>query len=596
MRKFYLRYENCIWTLLMVIVNAALMGSVFDFYFDLNDDTMMNDIMSGIYSGTPDGHNMQTLYILGAFIGFGYRLCRAVPWYGLFLCSCQFFCCYLVGVRLTGLLLSRRAKAGALFLVSLFQWSIALSHFVNIQYTVTCAMMSAAAIFWFATTPKGLSVKQFVRGNIPAVILVVLAYQLRTEMLLLTLPFVGLAGLFRWAAEGKILTKDNFSKYGIILGVMLFGMLLSRCIDFAAYGSEEWKDFLRFFEARTTVYDYYLQVVTQDDYSGLLSEAGVTLSQQALLRNYNFGLDESIDTELLAKTAEHAAETIGGSRDWADLFGDVLREYRYRMFRGGRDAPYNIIVLWAYAAVLLTGFLFRKEEQTKAGRYAFLWQAVLLFAVRSAVWIFIMVRGRDPERITHSLYLVEFALLAALLVQSLLKLHERKTGCGVIRGLLILFLMICAGALGAGVTDTLGNQRYRAAVNKGWEDIDEYCRSHSDNFYFEDVYSTVSFSQKIFGKIPTEPANYDIMGGWMCKSPLYHEKLAHYGISSMEEALPDSDNVFFIMSDTEMKEQGFDWIRDHYAAKNMIVAVERTDRINENYAVYRVIKREEGSQ
>ncbi len=82
----------------------------------------------------------------------------------------------------------------------------------------------------------------------------------------------------------------------------------------------------------------------------------------------------------------------------------------------------------------------------------------------------------------------------------------------------------------------------------------------------------------------------------MCKSPLYHEKLAHYGISSMEEALPDSDNVFFIMSDTEVEEQGFDWITGHYAAKNMIVTVERTDRINENYAVYRVIRREEGSQ
>ena len=55
------KYENCILTFVVVALNIAMMGICFDFYYDLNDDTMMKDIMSGVYSGMPDGHNMQTL-------------------------------------------------------------------------------------------------------------------------------------------------------------------------------------------------------------------------------------------------------------------------------------------------------------------------------------------------------------------------------------------------------------------------------------------------------------------------------------------------------------------------------------------------------
>ena len=40
------RYENCILTLFVVLANVIVMGVFFDFYYDLNDDTMMLDIMS----------------------------------------------------------------------------------------------------------------------------------------------------------------------------------------------------------------------------------------------------------------------------------------------------------------------------------------------------------------------------------------------------------------------------------------------------------------------------------------------------------------------------------------------------------------------
>ncbi len=575
---FYKKHENCILALGVVLLNVVIMAVCFDFYYDLNDDTLMKDIMAGIYSKTPEGRNMQTLYILGAVIGLGYRLCREIPWYGLFLCLCQFGCFFLVGKRLAGFFEKLSGKLAALAGLSLLQWGVMLPHLVNIQYTITCAILSATAIFLFLTTEENLTTAQFLRKNIPSIVLVVLAYQLRTEMLLLTLPFVGLAGLCRWSFEKPVFTRQNWQKYGVVVGAILAGMLLSRSLDFWAYGSESWKDFQQYFDARTTVYDFYPEVITQDSYGTDLEKLGVTPQQQTLLRNYNFGLDDKIDTQLLTRVADYATETVGGARDWKAILRQQLWRYGYRTFHS-EDAPYNLLVLLAYALLVYLGI---------RRRHALLWQTALLAGGRSLIWMYILMRGREPERITHSLYLVEFALQAALLFMTLYRENKKDS---ILRGFATLFLLVLCLSVGNQITTVRQNQDWREQTNRNWSDIDSYCKAHKENYYLEDVYSTVSFSEKIFDGNGAEFTNYDMLGGWICKSPLYEQKLAAYGITSVAEALIQKDNVLLIMSNVEAEGQGFDWLTAYYAAENIPVSVEQEDVINENYSVYRIVSR-----
>ena len=94
----------------------------------------------------------------------------------------------------------------------------------------------------------------------------------------------------------------------------------------------------------------------------------------------------------------------------------------------------------------------------------------------------------------------------------------------------------------------------------------------------------------MFTNVNSTLANYDILGGWMCKSPLYQAKLKQYHIDSAADALLYQDNVYLIMSDTEAAGQGFDWLTDYYADRGITVSVELSDRINDNYAVYEVIE------
>lgn len=604
-RERWKRYENCMIALMTMLVNAVFLSVRYDFYYDLNDDVFMRDIMAGAYTGTPDGHNVQTLYILGAFISLFYKIYRAFPWYGVFLFLCQMGSLYLIGVRLLGFCGKVSAKAGCMAVFTLFLWGMVLPHMVILHYTFISAVLAASAIFLFITTPKGLTSGQFIVRNIPSVLLAVLAYQLRTEMLLLLFPLIGLAGLFRWSDEDKFFQKENYMKYGIVLFCVVFGMLGSRAIDFAAYGSEDWKEYLVFFDKRTEVYDYHLDVVTSGEHEEFLSSVGLNAAQQELLSNYNFGLDESIDARLMSRIADYAGED-------TDYAGVVFKQARYYLYRTlhAEDAPYNVLVLFLYGCIVFTGGCIALTEKERRGKWSFLWKILLLGACRTALWMFILIKGRYPERITHSLYFAEAVLLFGMLCMQLAgwrqtekSVHEKKRdssadgiggkgrklpdagkrAAGVIG---VLLGLLCVYHLPQNIGRTAAEAEKREDSYVNCQEIARYCKAHPDNFYFKDVYSTVGLTRKVFVDEDNSLANHDIMGGWLCKSPLYDEKLGKFGIGTMEEGLSDMDNVYFMT----LKEDSTDWLAAYYAGKEIAVSIEQVDLIADTYAVYRLIR------
>lgn len=565
---------NYIIVAVTILVNIAALSIFFDFYYDLNDDFFMRDIMSGAYTGAPDGHNIQTLYVLGAFISLFYRLCRPLPWYGLFLLLCQMGSLYAVGVRLLRFCHSLFAKAGCMVLLTLFIWGMILPHMTALHYTFISAILAASALILFLTTPKGLSMKQFLIWNIPSVLLVILAYQLRTEMLLLLFPFIGLAGLFRWVEEEKFFQKENYARYGVVLGCILCGMLISRLIDFAAYGSGEWKQFLTFFNKRTEVYDYHLEILTNGEHGEYLCSIGLNDAQQELLSNYNFGLDESIDAELMSEIAAYAS----ADSDYFDDIPGIVRTYIYRTLH--EDVPYNRLVIALYFCVVLAGMYAAFAKRDGGRRWSFLWELALIGIVRTALWMFILIRGRYPERITHSLYVAEAALLSGMLCIRLVKENRRK----ITMVILALLGILCLYHVPHSVQRAMTEDARKGISYVDSVEIARYCKAHPDNFYFMDVYSTVSHSQKIFQDVDNSLANHDIMGGWLCKSPLYDEKLGKFSIKTMEEGLLRQDSVYFVAS----RDSDIGWLAAYYAGKGISVSVEEADRIGEAYMVYRI--------
>lgn len=642
------RYKNCILALAVMGASALLMSLFFDFYFDMNDDTMMRDIMSGVYSGYPSGHNMQTLYPLGVLIALCYRIYGSFPWYGAFLFLCQFGCFFLVGARLCTLadifceqqhrddIVGGAAGIGAgggaeyggtmgrrftgkllcLLLLVCFQWGIWMTHMVNTQYTITSGMLVGAAVFLFLTIPEGpllgkdttpLSVKAFLMRSLPALLLVLLAFHLRSEMALLTLPFLGLSGLFCWWEERPVFEKKTLKKYGGLFLLLLAGMGLSLAADSLAYGGE-WRTFRQFFNDRTTIYDFYPEVLTEEAFDADLEKLGVSFGAQILLTNYNFGLDEGIDAQMLSDVASYAKEHVGGAKDWAAVFMEKLRYYCYRNLHGG-DAPYNLLVILGYGANIILAVILMRRDVRKLIPAAI--RLCLVFFMRSALWMFVLMRGRDPERITHPLYLVEFCLLAGMFLSYLwremayaaaaapetadLRRGNFAAGRNILRSAAAALFLLSAWGLWRGFPAVQADQARRQEINREWEAIDAYCRAHPDTFYFEDVYSTVAFSGKLLECRDNTLANYDIAGGWMCKSPLYQKKLAVFGIEEAADALAEG-KAGFIMSHEEESLRGLSWMEVPYMEKGMAVYIEEYEEISENYGAYRVIPVSETGQ
>ena len=97
MKKISLR-SNFIYSFVLVLVAILFMGYVGDYFFDLNDDVFIKDLISGAYTGSPEACNMQLLYPLSLVVSLFYRVARGFDWYGIFLCSVQYLCVFLISM------------------------------------------------------------------------------------------------------------------------------------------------------------------------------------------------------------------------------------------------------------------------------------------------------------------------------------------------------------------------------------------------------------------------------------------------------------------------------------------------------------------
>ncbi len=570
--------ERCLFVLLPIFLMMVVIGYFFDCYYDLNDDVLMKDIIAGIHSGAPSGYNIQMLFPISFAVSLFYRLVPALPWYGIFLCACHLLCFALVLVRLNERISDKRRKvlvevAFGTVILAAYLWEA-----VFMQYTVICTLLAATAAFWLSTTKEDLSVSAFLKSNIVSILLVILAFYIRTEMLLLVAPFLAVTGLLTWSREKKWNSSESLKKYLGMMGLIIVGMAAGYLVHIVAYGSSEWKEFQRFFDARTEVYDFYYEPPKYDENVEFYNSIGMTNSEYQLLLNYNFGLDDKMDATLMEKIQNYA-DSQNIDQISAGRIIRACKDYYYLTVRTS-ELPWNFFVLLAYA-ILLVLVLYNHNK-------TYIWKIPALILFRSVPWMYIAYRGRAPERITHSLFLIELLILFSLLM-----LEIRKNKKGVQVGVLLVFMLAALSFLPTSVSKVQAEQIRREQVNLGIQSIQEYCKKHKELYYFIDVYSTVDYSEKAFEDVDNSMRNYDILGGWACKSPVSKQALATYGIKSQADALLLGKAEFIAT-----KASNVEWMKEYYKDQGILVTIETVDQImvpeNEGFLVYKLSETKEG--
>lgn len=583
---------NFIISLAPVAILAVIFGVFFDYYYELNDDVLMKDILSGMYDGVPNGHNIQMLWPLSAFVALLYRLCNCGCWYGLMLLLFQYGSLIIINYNLTKRIDSIVKKIMTAVSVTILLASHMIFHMTIIQYTVTVSMMAGAAISILATTDEGKSPREFLKSNIPTIVILVLGFMLRSEMMLLMMPFVCAAAVFKWSFNKKLFDKTTVLGYLCTFFVIAGFFMISLSADKLAYSSEEWSKFVDLFDARTELYDYQVPPAYEGN-EKFYDELGFTQEEAVLFENYNYGIDTKVDNDIMWQVADYAGSINENSRSTTAKLSEKLKIYVYEFTHiwntPGSDYPWNIVAIGLY--ILCTIIIVLNKD------YFGIWRLIALFAGRSAIWLYMLMGERTPKRITDSLYFVETVTLIFLFMMCLestktkesttennkvpVKIAKQKAGIMIFSELAALILGIVY--LCQAVPNLKYEQALKEEANGPYLEFYEYARNNPDNFYLMDTYSSVAYSEKMFDKAATvDKSNSNTLGGWAALSPIENDKLVTHGISNMSEGLLQNDVYFVKKADIDDI-----WLGDFYAAmgKNVDIKLEDTVSSFEIYSV-----------
>ncbi len=544
-RKVHGKYVNIAVAMMVTAILFFILGICSDIVYCLNDDLMIQSILSGRYSGVPSGKAVYLSEPLSSLLAFLYTVLPSLPWLGLFLAGCYAICFFLAlyaaldrltkDAEFTG----KRRIIGigcvCVFGISVF-YGFFLSQFLMIHYTVAASVVGGTAIYLFLMSDESREWKTVLKSTWIPVVLLLFCYLIRTKVFFMVLPFLAVAGLYR------ILRTKSFVPYLIPLSVLGAGILLLMLVGRLCYKDAAWREYLEYNDARTELYDYG-KIWEEEEAAEYYAGQGYTPEEMAIYREYNVLLNEALTAEDYRKIAAYGGLRPEGQRTLLQKIREGFWLYRHRMFGKTEDYPYNIVSIAFYimAALAMIGVKDKKS----------LWMIVLLGVVRSCLWVYLLAEGRYPERITVSLYLIEFFVLLAMMTDALRKMLSigsivNRIGAAL-AGICFLILVLETGY--QVLPEALGERARQLETNKEEGRVFDLMRSHPENLYLLDVYAVVYHTEYAVRDYDGAYENYLLLGGWAAGSPLVTEKLDGWGYRSAFDALERGENVYLVLKD-----------------------------------------------
>lgn len=490
--------------------------------FYLNDDVTMRSILSGAYTGTPDGHAVYMQYPLTGILALLYKMIGFVPWLELFFTLCIAICMVLLAKQF------KQPIVGMLAAIALF-----VPFCLYMHYTLVAALIAGTAIFLLSMGKR----------NAWSIVLLLLAYMIRSQIGLLCLPFAAGAMVWQVVVLPKYEWKREIAAWLKYCAILLCSIVLCLMINSLCYSSSEWKSYQAYNDSRTLLYDY-TDFLSTDAYGENYASYGMTADEYLILSSYNTMLDANIDEEKMQAVAEAVSNGMQQETGFAQKLKECILKY-YTQIRYS-DAPYNYFWVAAYL-LLAAGFVFSKKRRQ-------LLLLGILGAGRSGIWMYLIWRGRFPERVSLSLYIME---LLFLLGMSIWLVRDIKCSKELVKNIctvgIILFLM---GLCFYQWKDTTDKVQYQATVQRQWNMLKDYCEESPEKLYLVDVFSAVEYAGMQYEE---DAENIMLMGGWMSASPLAEERFTKLGAEDAAEALVYQDNVSLIAE----KDADMSWLEKY---------------------------------
>lgn len=496
-----------------VIVLAAVTCMLMPLNYNVNDDVELEGILSGMYTGTPDGHAVYIQAVLAYPLSWLYRAFPSWNWYGILLCGLQWLGLALVMDRADDCVVDPVNRILILGNIVLAFFIAVWENYVSLTYTTAAGILLATTMFWYLAGGSGLWT-QFVTA---ALLLTGLA--LRVQFLPMLLPLGGVCWCLKVYREGI----RKLWRFPAILGA---GLLLMFVCQRLAYGSEEWQEFLEFNAARTEVYDY-TGVPSYETDREFYDSRGISVQVFEALDIYDLTGRPEITTELLRSVADYQNE-----RQDLPALEDMKQAGKASVLSFFKDqygeslSPLNI-----FTALLWLGFLATGIRRKK---YACLFTGLGVILLMGAMWFYLAWQGRLLYRVLFVMQLLMVTIGAGL---------WRYAGKGIFPSRMTRrYFLSAVFALMLIPAFLTWPKCYARAAEAGIQNEDRnvletYFYEHPEQFYLVTTPLVAPVSDSVIFRTNRHPANYAELGGWLVRSPLYKKRLKRAGITDIRQML-----------------------------------------------------------
>lgn len=536
MKKKYLPFFSILPAFLWIVLIYYETGIL----FETNDDRYISEILSGALTGTPEAHTTYVNYLLCLPLAFLYRITENIAWYGILLVAIQVLC---HSILFYAFYTKWRLYSLPLFLGVLFS-DLYIAGLL--QYTSTAALLAVTGyvvLLMLSDSRKKYGVFFLCE---------LFAFLLRYQAMLMIQPLGLLTFLgIEYAKKDLVLRdigtsnssffKKNLRHILMPIIALLLTIVIGRLGNHLGYHSSDWKEYIRFNEARTELFDYY----GAPDYASaknILVEYNVSEAEYLSFCNLTI-LEDNLSADCLQELAELSKEQYYGTHHPSvmDCITSSITNY-------ATDGHWLInkipITLWIGAIITL--IVFRN--------FTFIIPLIGLFLGRTVTWTYLLYHGRIPSRVSIPIYICEIIFLIVILSEILLCTSTTEKSCRQITiAMFILGLLFMIIAFKSG----LMQYRYVKQTNhaqtifdQSFQELQDYCLSHPDNIYLIEAQALGYYKGKALSPTMYQSRNSLVTGCWYSQSPYMINALSSY-IDNTKASASSNTPLYFIAADGE---------------------------------------------
>ncbi|MBR5931621.1 MAG: hypothetical protein IKZ95_06285 [Lachnospiraceae bacterium] len=574
--------------ILAAVLTAAFVIVVRIFYvftYGVIDDAFIQMVLSGAYTGTPDAHVVYIKYPLAWILKMLFTAVPGVNWHFHLLTGCFVASVFLVVFRICSnikKILNRilfSVLFELLFLLCLAKW------YTTAHYSMCAGVLVGTAIFYFLTIKKDCSAGNRILNYIVCLLLLYLAYCLRARTVFMLLPLAFVAFLYQFFREKPAFRAKNVIRW-ILFPILLFAGIAGLELGHrAAYRSEEWKAFLTFNDARTTLYDFY-GVPPYEGNEAFYGSLGISKERALMYKDgYYLEFTDGMEEDMLPQIAEYAVKISYEKVPFGERLLLTLKALPKNL-AAKTYRPMSLIAAGLFLFLLIASLFARKKK---------LFLFLLLGIVASLIpWLYMIFMGKPAARVTSGIWYADILFVLALFLfhaEEVAAWIGRKENAPAIVKMLAKVILAagCAVLLFGGIWKQYGKVEKDAhsilASGTVRAKLEEWCESNPENLYVcESDVITLGFDQSV---MDDSFHNLYWPGGWPSKMPQAKEIWDRYGITSIETAILTNEHVYLIaFADCDMT-----YWTDFYKEKDPNVKLTKTETLEFDgvgFAVYRL--------